>query len=230
MVLVLIDLHFKINWNQPSAFQVFSFSLLFIPCPPDSLSPSCFTRFPNNSTSLPFFFFFNLGALLLLWHSLPFKNTTSIVWFTLYLMRGDWGSERSTRKHRYYNGRGLPWWLSSKESAYQCRRCKRRGLDPWSGRISWRRKWQPTPVFLPGIFHWQRSLVGYSPWGQKEPDTTEATQHTHTHGRRQCGVLKGALVSITGELNPQLQYLPDEDMTLLVLSFLSDWTLLKWDT
>ena len=37
----------------------------------------------------------------------------------------------------------------------------------------WRRKWQPTPVFLPGVVHGQRSLVGYSPWGCKESDTTE---------------------------------------------------------
>ena len=37
----------------------------------------------------------------------------------------------------------------------------------------WRRKWQPTPVFLPGEFHGQRSLVGYCPWGRKESDTTE---------------------------------------------------------
>ena len=41
------------------------------------------------------------------------------------------------------------------------------------GKISQRRKWQPTPVFLPGKFHGQRSLVGYSPWGHKESDTTE---------------------------------------------------------
>ena len=38
---------------------------------------------------------------------------------------------------------------------------------------SWRRKWQPTPVLLPGNFHGWRSLVGYSPWGCKESDTTE---------------------------------------------------------
>ena len=38
---------------------------------------------------------------------------------------------------------------------------------------AWRRKLQPTPVFLPGEFHGQRSLVGYSPWGYKEVDTTE---------------------------------------------------------
>ena len=37
---------------------------------------------------------------------------------------------------------------------------------------------QPTPVFLPGVFHGQRSLVGYSPWGHKESDTTERVTHT----------------------------------------------------
>ena len=38
---------------------------------------------------------------------------------------------------------------------------------------TWRRKWQPTPVFLPGKSHGWRSLVGYSPWGHKELDMTE---------------------------------------------------------
>ena len=41
--------------------------------------------------------------------------------------------------------------------------------------------WQPTPVFLPGEFHGQKSLAGYSPWGRQQLDTTEAIQHTHTH-------------------------------------------------
>ena len=40
-------------------------------------------------------------------------------------------------------------------------------------KIPWRRAWQPTPVFLPGEFHGQRSLAGYSPWGHKESDMTE---------------------------------------------------------
>ena len=65
---------------------------------------------------------------------------------------------------------GLLWWLSGKESACQCRR---QGFNPWVGKISYRRAWQPTPVFLPGEFVRQRSLVGYSPWGRKELDTTE---------------------------------------------------------
>ena len=47
------------------------------------------------------------------------------------------------------------------------------GSIPGSGRIPWRREWQPTPVFLPGGFHGQRRLVGYSPWGCKESDLTE---------------------------------------------------------
>ena len=52
-------------------------------------------------------------------------------------------------------------------------RCKRPGFDPWVGTIPWRRKWQPTPVFLPGKFHRQRNLAGYSPWGCIELDMNE---------------------------------------------------------
>ena len=46
------------------------------------------------------------------------------------------------------------------------------GFDPWVGKILSRREWQPAPVFLPGEFHGQRSLVGYSPWCHKESDMT----------------------------------------------------------
>ena len=52
------------------------------------------------------------------------------------------------------------------------------------GKIPWRRVWQPTPVFLPGEFHGQRSLAGYSQWGCKEVDTNEEYTHTHTHTHR----------------------------------------------
>ena len=58
----------------------------------------------------------------------------------------------------------FPWWLSGKESTCQCRRY---GLDPWVGKIPWRRKWQLTPVFLLRKYHGQRSLVGYGLWGRK---------------------------------------------------------------
>ena len=53
------------------------------------------------------------------------------------------------------------------------------GSIPGLGRFPWRRKWQPTPVFLPGESHGQRSLVGYSPRGHKESDTTERFHFTH---------------------------------------------------
>ena len=50
---------------------------------------------------------------------------------------------------------------------------KRYRFHPWVGKIPWRRAWQPTPVFLPGESHGQRSLAGYSPWGDKESDSSE---------------------------------------------------------
>ena len=54
------------------------------------------------------------------------------------------------------------------------------GLIPGLGRSPWRRKWQPTPIFLPGESHGKRSLVGYGPWGCKESEMTEVTEYTHT--------------------------------------------------
>ena len=62
---------------------------------------------------------------------------------------------------------------SGQEFTCQCRRQKRCKFHPWVGKIPWRREWQPTPVFLPREFHGRRSLVGCSPWGRKDSDTTE---------------------------------------------------------
>ena len=76
-----------------------------------------------------------------------------------------------------WQNHGLSRWLRGEKSACQRRSCGRCRFDPQVRKIPWRRKWQPTPVFLPGWSHRQRSLVGYSPWGHKESDTTE---HTHT--------------------------------------------------
>ena len=64
---------------------------------------------------------------------------------------------------------------SGKEPTCQCRRPKRHWFDPWVGKIPWRTAWKPTPVFLLGESHGQRSLVGYGPWGHKELDMTEVT-------------------------------------------------------
>ena len=82
---------------------------------------------------------------------------------------------------------GFPGGASGKESTCQRRRCKRCGFDPWVGKIPWSRKWQLTAVFLPGKFHGQRSLAGYSPWGRKSQTRLSARKyartctHTHTH-------------------------------------------------
>ena len=54
-----------------------------------------------------------------------------------------------------------------------CLSCRRLRFDPWVQKIPWRREWQLTPVFLPGEFHGQKSLAGYSPWSRKESNTTE---------------------------------------------------------
>ena len=62
---------------------------------------------------------------------------------------------------------GLPGCCRDKESTCQCRKCKSCRFCLSVGKIPWNRKWQPTPVFLLGKFHGQRSLVGYRPWGGK---------------------------------------------------------------
>ena len=64
-----------------------------------------------------------------------------------------------------YKEGGFPGGSSGKEPTCQCRRHSRHIFDPWVGKIPQRRSWQPTPVFLPGQFRGQKSLVGYSSWG-----------------------------------------------------------------
>ena len=70
---------------------------------------------------------------------------------------------------------------SGKESICQCKRHESCKFHPWVGKIPWRRAQQPTPVVLSGESQGQRSLVGYSPCGRKEWDTTERlSTHTRT--------------------------------------------------
>jgi len=59
--------------------------------------------------------------------------------------------------HRAIVCMGLPWWLSAKEFTCQCRRNE---FYPLVRKIPWKRKWQPTPVFLPGKSHRHRGLQG----------------------------------------------------------------------
>ena len=81
----------------------------------------------------------------------------------------------------------------TKKSTDRCRRRKRHRFDPWVRKIPGRRKWQPTPVFLPGKSHEQGSLEGYGPWGSKESDSNEATQHT-----QQVSSLRNLLSNASG--------------------------------
>ena len=94
-----------------------------------------------------------------------------------------------------YSLGGLPSWLSSKESACRFMRHKRWGFDPWVRTMPWRRKWQPTPVFLSGKSHGQKNLVGYvyivhgvakrHDWAHTHTHPLSHTHtHTHTHTRQ----------------------------------------------
>ena len=65
---------------------------------------------------------------------------------------------------------GFPFGSAGREST-----CKAGDLGLIPGKIPWRKEWQPTPAFLPGEFHGQRSLVGFSPWGCKKSGTERLT-------------------------------------------------------
>ena len=103
---------------------------------------------------------------------------------------------------------GFPGGANDKEPACQCRRHKRHGLDPWVGKISWRRAWQPTPVLLPQESRAQRSL------GRLPP----------VHGIFQARILKWVVISFsrgifqTQGLNPHLLCLLHRQADSLPLS------------
>ena len=80
----------------------------------------------------------------------------------------------------------IPGGASGIEPACQCRRHKRCGFNPWVRKIPRRRKWQPTPVFLPRESHEERSLAGYSSQGPTGLDTTEATSVQFSSVAQSC--------------------------------------------
>ena len=92
----------------------------------------------------------------------------------LWTMFEDYGELSATHPHTSTKFL-LKWLPGGEEPTCQSRKGKRRGFDPWVGKIPWRRAWQPTAVFLPGEFHGQKSLEGYSPWGRRESDTADVT-------------------------------------------------------
>ena len=75
---------------------------------------------------------------------------------------------------------GLPWQLSGNKPTSQCRRHR---FDPWGEKILWRRKQQPTPIFLPGKYHAQRRLADCSPWGPRKVERNLATEQEHNKCR-----------------------------------------------
>ena len=79
----------------------------------------------------------------------------------------------------------LPWSDSGKESTCQCRRHRRHGFNPWVRKIPWRRKWLPTPVFLPGESLWTRG-----PWWATVHGVTESWTQLSTHSCRELQVLQ----------------------------------------
>ena len=110
-------------------------------------------RSPRRGNGNPEYFFGKIA-----WTEDP-GRLQSIGW---QRVRHDWSELAHT--HVCEHLCGFFRWLSGKEFICQYRRCR---FDPWVGRISWSRKWQLTPLFLPGKFHGQRSLVGYNPWAHE---------------------------------------------------------------
>ena len=112
---------------------------------------------------------------------------------SLRRVKGPWVSRDSDQWFRYIFGEvsnrkatscfkgdlsyseGPPWWHRWSRIHLQCKRCR---FNPWVQKIPWRMEWLPTPVFLLGEFHGQRSLPDYSLWGHKESDMTEQLTHT----------------------------------------------------
>ena len=109
------------------------------------------------------------------WISFPFRSPQSTefpvlcfgVWLVIYFIHISVHMSIAIFQFIFQDG------ASGKGSACQCRSWRRRRFDCWVEKILWRSKYQPTPVFLPGKSHRQKSLVGYSPWGCKDSDTAE---------------------------------------------------------
>ena len=103
-----------------------------------------------------------------------------VTWFTI------WATREAPR--RLLVSPQNDWWLRLQRICLQCRRL---GFNPWVGKIPWRRERLPTPIFLLGELHGERSLAGYSSWGLKEWDMTER----QTHIQNLCSFMRNTISS-----------------------------------
>ena len=104
------------------------------------------------------------------WISLQAKGLSRVFSNTTVQKHQFFGAQPSSQSNSHIHTwpqEKFPGGASGKEPACQCRRHERCGFDPWVRKIPWNRKWQPTPVFLPGGSHGQRSLAGYNPIGSQ---------------------------------------------------------------
>ena len=119
-----------------------------------------------------------LTHIMLLWNIILFSKSTQNIHqdrLKCHAIKTSFDKFRRTKSIPHVSG-GTGG--GGKEPTCWCKKCKRLRLDPWVGKIPWRRKWQPTPVILPGRFHGQRNLVGPSPRGHKESDYNWAHIYT----------------------------------------------------
>ena len=98
--------------------------------------------------------------------------------------------------------------------------CRRPRFDSGGGKIPYRKEWLPTPVFLTGGFHRQRSLVGYSPWGPKEPDTIFHIRQffiLHCLEHKMTGATEALLYEVNNVLKDTLESKSMEIKAFLIL-------------
>ena len=158
-ILVMSALIIWLRWCLPSFSTVFCGWVLwgYVNCP-------LLLRLLPTSFTVPWLNYYSDG-----WHTVIFLiqhlgkafSSHLFIHFLVYINMDSWIFILLVET---YPQLGLSRWLSGKE--------RRWGFDPWVRKTPWRKKWQLSPIFLPGESHGQRSLVGYSPWGPKESDMT----------------------------------------------------------
>ena len=98
----------------------------------------------------------------LIWNNSCHSILPALILLRTHFISASPSSIEHIYKLSFLSTMSFPGGASGKEPACQCRRCNRRRFDPWVGKISWNRKWQPNPAFLPAESHGPRSLAGYT--------------------------------------------------------------------